>query len=135
MTNQVSVTIPQTVYERAKQLASLRQQAVSDLFADALELIEIDHKPNPEKQMAQEEKAYQAMHQQLIANYTGEYVAIYQGKLIDHDANEIALLQRLDANYPHDVVLMRQVLPQPEPELRIRSPAWFVNHNGCKLRI
>ena len=39
MTDRITVTLPQTVYERAKQLANSRHQAVADLFADALELI------------------------------------------------------------------------------------------------
>lgn len=122
MAEQISIAIPNTVYERAKQLANLRHQAVADLFADALALIEAENSLDAQQAMAQEENAYKAMHHQLLTQYAGEYVAIYQGRLIDHDADELALLERLDANYPHDVVLMRKVEPLPEPELRIRSP-------------
>ena len=122
MANQMSVTIPQTVYERAKQLADSRHQAVAELFADALELIEAASSSDQAKLMAQEEEAYRNMHHRLMISYSGEYVAIYRGELVDHDPDELTLLHRLDKNYPHDVVLMRKVLPIPEPELRFRSP-------------
>ena len=56
-----------------------------------------------------------------MALYAGEYVAIHQKQLIDHDRDELALLRRLDAQYPNDIVLMKQVRPLPEPELRFRS--------------
>lgn len=70
-----------------------------------------------EQAMIREEAAYEAMHPELMAQYAGEYVAIYQGQLIDHDQDETALLRRLDAQYPDDVVLMKKVRPLPEPML------------------
>ena len=72
--------------------------------------------------MAAEEAAYRNMHAELMARYAGQYVAIYGGRLIDHDPDELALLRRLDAHHPDNVVLMKRVRPLPEPELRVRSP-------------
>jgi hypothetical protein len=86
--------------------------------------------PSPEAAaaaMAQEEAAYHTIHAELMAHHAGEYVAIYQGELIDHDQNEMALLHRLEAGYPDEVVLMKQVRPLPEPELRFRSPRLIRN--------
>lgn len=122
MKNQVRIMLPQPIYERAKQLADLRHQDVAELVADAIRLIDGTASPGEEQAMANEEKAYQAMCQDLLAQYADEYVAIYQGRLIDHDADELALLKRLDAHYPDEVVLMKQVLAKPKPELHFRSP-------------
>jgi hypothetical protein len=74
------------------------------------------------ERMDQETLAYRQMHLQLWAHYAGQYVAIYQGELVDHDADELALLHRVEANYGDEVVLLKQVRPLPEPELRFRSP-------------
>lgn len=123
MANQVTVTIPQAVYDRVKQLAILRNQKVADLLAEAIALVEADMAtPSDEQRMAREEAAYQTMYDELKTKYAGEYVAIFNGQLIDHDLDELALLRRLDAQYPDDIVLMRKVSAEPEPDLRMRSP-------------
>lgn len=123
MADQVTVTIPQAVYDRAKQLATLRNQEVADVLAEALALAEADMAtPSDEQLMAREEAAYQAMYEELKTKYADEYVAIFNGQLIDHDSDELALLRRLDAQYPGDIVLMRKVLTKPEPDIRLRSP-------------
>ncbi len=123
MANQVTVTIPQAVYDRVKQLAILRNQKVADLLAEAIALVEADMAtPSDEQRMAREEAAYQTMYDILKTKYAGEYVAIFNGQLIDHDSDELALLRRLDAQYPDDIVLMRKVSAEPEPDLRMRSP-------------
>jgi uncharacterized iron-regulated protein len=72
--------------------------------------------------MTQEEAAYQAMHAELVCSHLGDYVAIYQGQLVDHDADELHLLRRLDTAYPNKVVLMKQVRTTPQIELHHRSP-------------
>lgn len=124
MADQVTVTIPQVVYDRAQQLALLRNKEVADVLAEALELAEEAGREalSEEQLMAREEAAYQAMHKDLVARYVGEYVAIHRGQIVDHDSDELALLRRIDARYPDEVVLMKRVLPQPESELRFRSP-------------
>lgn len=123
MANQVTVTIPQAVYDRVKQLAILRNQKVADLLAEAIALVEADMAtPSDEQRMAREEAAYQTMYDELKTKYAGEYVAIFNGQLIDHDSDELALLRRLDVQYPDDIVLMRKVSAEPEPDLRMRSP-------------
>ena len=128
----ITVTIPQAVYQRAKRLAQQHNRPIDAIVAEALTLAEpLLAQQNiadarREKQMAEEEIAYQTMREDLLAKHAGEYVAIYRGQLIDHDQDEIALLRRLDAKYPNEVVLMRQVTAESEPILHFRSPR-FVN--------
>ena len=61
--------------------------------------------------------AYQALHSRLVKHYLGHYVAIYQGKLVDHHTDPIALLQRIRAKYPGQVVLRRKVEAVAEREI------------------
>lgn len=72
--------------------------------------------------MEQNVEAYQAMHGELVGRYLGQYVAICDGRLVDHDPDPVALLQRVRARYPDQVVLRQKVERTPERELRIRHP-------------
>jgi hypothetical protein len=72
--------------------------------------------------MSREIAAYENMHSELITTHDGEFVAVFDGKLIDHDPDELALMRRIDTRYPNEVVLLKRVRPMPERELRILSP-------------
>jgi hypothetical protein len=120
MSRQITVTISEKTYEQAKYLADLRRQPVADVLAEHLSRTlpgedevmfpQIDPDPIVEK----ERNAYLALHSELWQKYPHEYVAIYQGQLIDHDKNKLALIQRINEQYPDDFVLVRQVEMTPE---------------------
>lgn len=65
---------------------------------------------------------YHNMHDELVAQYLGDYVAICDGKMVDHDADPVLLLERIRRDYPEQVVLRRKVEKLPECELHIRHP-------------
>ena len=62
------------------------------------------------------------MHGELVEQYLGQYVAIYNGQLVDHDADPMILLTRIRSKYPNQVILRRKVERMPERELRVRHP-------------
>ena len=62
------------------------------------------------------------MHADLLQRYEGQHVAVYQGNVVDHDPDLLALYLRIDQKYPDDVVLIRQVRPEVERIIHIRSP-------------
>lgn len=89
----------------------LAEQAIHDfLRADAEVAIE------------REIEAFRQMHPNLLKHYLGQYVAIYQGQLVDHDQNRLALYLRIDNQYPDVPVLMRPVSSQVDRIITIRSP-------------
>lgn len=74
--------------------------------------------------MEQEVAAYESQHGALLTQYPGQYIALYQGKVIDHDPDQLNLLARIDQQYPAISVLIRKVertLPKPR---RVRSPRY-----------
>lgn len=78
---------------------------------------------HPERALMEREvKAFEAQHAMLWQKYPEEYVAIHVGKVIDHDRNEQSLVNRIDAKFPDQIVLIRQVLPTLPPTLVFRSP-------------
>jgi len=124
---QITIQIPQTVYRKAERLAHRRHQPLTDVLNEAIDLAEaaFTQQTHEEQQMDREEAAYEAMRNVLVASHLNEFVAIYQGKLIDSDPSEQALLIRLDQAYPNEVILMRQVTLEPESDLYFRSPRFI----------
>ena len=45
--------------------------------------------------MHEETEAYWAMQPDLIARFAGEYVAVHQGQVVDHDSDPVGLEQRI----------------------------------------
>ena len=94
------VTIAQVMDELArKYLAAARRQAIDREF---------EH--------------YQALHASLRDQYMGENVAIYEGKLVDHDANALTLVRRVRAKYGDAPVLVTLVRAKPVQEFVVKSP-------------
>ena len=70
--------------------------------------------------------AYHRLHPTLLAEHAGEFVAVAEQKLVDHDVDKLALYRRIQARYPEQFVLVRRVEHVPEPELHVRSPRYNV---------
>ncbi len=51
----------------------------------------------------------------------GKFVAVQNRQIVDRDADEFALAQRVDSHYPRVVVLIARVQPEP-PVVRLPSP-------------
>lgn len=70
-----------------------------------------------------ESKVFRARHAELLQQYLGEYVAMHEGNVVDHDKDLSALHQRIRRRYGrHTPVLLRQVTEQAELEFTFRSP-------------
>lgn len=124
MGTNVTLTIPQSLYRRAEQLAWQRNKGVIDVLDEAVSLAEseLGGLTAEEVAMEREEVAYRNLQSQLLSEHENAFVAIFQGQLIDVDTDEIALLRRIKAQYPHVTVLVKQVKPLPEKVLHFRSP-------------
>jgi hypothetical protein len=126
MDRQVTVTIPENIYLRAERLADETEQNIADLLADVIvhseSLQAEEQNGTPDQAVAREKSAFFALHRMLRQQYDGEYVAVYQGKVIDHDPSFAALYKRVDAQYPDDFVLIRRVEAEPERVYHFRSP-------------
>lgn len=125
MSEQITVTVSNEIYRQiVKQAEAARRNVsdiVNDVLADTFSQPQSDINPARAK-MLKEVEIYKSMHPSLVEKYLGQYVAIYQGELVDHDADQEALFFRVREQYPNQVVLQRQVLPEPDPVLHFRSP-------------
>jgi hypothetical protein len=130
MSTQITLDLPDHLYERAQALAAEQQQEVVDvitfLLRDALAAKSsssqrMDASHNIEK-IEQEVDAFVALHDELQKLYFGEYVALLHGKVVDRDSEFGAIMQRINAAYPNDAVLVRKVDKTPTRTIHLRSP-------------
>jgi uncharacterized protein (DUF3084 family) len=123
MSDYVTVSIPESLYRRARELARVNHQHVDEVIAEALEQAFPVFYVDPERErMQQEQAAYARLRDSLLITHEGQYVAIHGGEVVDADADETALLRRIDARFRDEVVHLRRVTREPERELRIYSP-------------
>ncbi len=127
MIEQMTISIPQTVYRRARDLARRRNRSVDDVVVELLddvlppdENVEVDD--DEETAVKREMEAYIALHPMLKEKYLGQHVAIYGRELIDVDEDYGALYQRIDAQYPDQFVWLATVAEEAMPTLSFRSP-------------
>jgi len=66
--------------------------------------------------------AYERLHPELRQKYWGQWVAVHEQKLVDHDSDRTALYRRVRAQYGRTAVLIRQVTEQPSGEIWVRTP-------------
>ena len=103
------------------QLTKIAQEKELAVEALAEQVITQFLRVEAEQKMAQEIEAFRAMHGHLLAQHPNQYVAIYQGQLVDHDADQLTLFLRVDEQYPNEVVLIRQVLRDVDPVYTVHS--------------
>jgi hypothetical protein len=72
--------------------------------------------------MDQEAEAFRRLHPDMLATIPGEYAAVYRGQLVDHDADQLALYQRIKARFEGQLILIRQVRSEVEQTIMVHSP-------------
>ncbi len=123
MSMQVTLTLPDDIYRQVEHMAQTTNQPVTELLAETIRQAFPPLHVNENRAMMQQEvAAFEANHTTLWQKYAHQFIAMYQTEVIDHDSDELALLERIEAQYPNDVVLIRQVLPHPPKTLHFRSP-------------
>jgi hypothetical protein len=131
MIEQITISIPQTLYRRARELARSRNRPVDDVLVELLDQVlppdENEAVDDEETAVKREMQAYITLHPMLKEKYLGQHVAIYEGKLIDVDQDYGVLYQRIDAQYPNEFVWLATVEEEAMPTLVFRSPRLLVS--------
>ncbi len=106
--------------ETLERDAQQEARSISDIVNEAVE------RYVRERQRAKLDKeitAFEAMHARLRQKYLGQWVAINNQKLVDHDSDRLALYRRTREKYGHTSVLLREVTEQPQEEVWLRTPS------------
>jgi hypothetical protein len=113
------LTISAETVAQLKDVANQKGTSADELAEQAIRQF---LRSETRRMIQRESKAFRAMHAQLFAKYPGQYVAIYQGRVIDHDEDQLALFLRVDERYPQAPLLIKRVLSEPEKVYVLRSP-------------
>lgn len=109
MPTNVTLTLLDTLYAQALDAARASSQPVETLLTKVLlhtfGYTEGETKPEPRP----DEETWQALRPLLLAAYLGEIVALRGGEIVDHDADEGAILARMEVRYPGEALFLRRV--------------------------
>jgi len=126
MTHEVSLQLPDELYQRVSWLATTLEQPVEDAIIECLDKSIGPRSVNGfslEGDEAEAEvAAFHARHAQLRRDFSGEYVALRGGKVVDHDPDRLLLFARVEQMYPDQFVLIRPVRAEIDREFHFRSP-------------
>ncbi|MFT5196661.1 MAG: hypothetical protein ACI9EW_001722 [Cellvibrionaceae bacterium] len=111
--------LPEQVLEEVYSLAS---QYIEPTWREVVDQHLAEETDPKELAMWREESAYLDQHEELKANYLGEYIAMKDGQFIDHDSNLTTLHKRVKKVSPNQFVLVTLVEQEPATIYRIRSP-------------
>lgn len=114
-----TLTVAQEVVDGLGQVAQEMGVEVNDLADKAIRQY-LRHEA--ERKIASEETAYQAQHPRLLTLYGGRFIAMHNGQVIDHDADELALYLRVRHQYPQLGILIKRVTTEAEEVWQMRSP-------------
>jgi hypothetical protein len=65
----------------------------------------------------EETEAFWAMQVDLVAQYPGEYVAVHQGQVVDHDPDVVCLEQRVAEQWGESAILIAPVTDESRRDL------------------
>ena len=134
MTTQILLMLPDEMYGEVSDVAEAQNLHVDDLLVSLIRagLPHLKGKATsvtyePERDVEKEINAYHKLHPMLKQNYLGQHVAIFEGELIDHDVDGVALSQRVYKQYPDKFILIREVEVESDRILHFRSPRLIRN--------
>lgn len=114
-----AVTIPSSLLAEADKIAHQEGITVDQLVADALRQ---RLKQRRRDQFQAEARAFETMHARLLEEYHGQFVAICNGQVVDHDPDKKMLYRRVRRRYGRTPVYFQQVTEETLPTFRLRSP-------------
>lgn len=146
----IQVSLPDEMVEQLQAVADREGSELADVLAEAVEQYVARSAPDfgsmdengateatastpiaqpenaywleQERKIAIEQQAYERQHQQLLAHYKGQYIAMFRGEIVDNDVDDIALSRRIRSQYGSTPVLITPVLDEPIQTFYVRSP-------------
>lgn len=115
----LTIGLDEKTSQDLEQIAKIR--AVEPVIL-AREAIRSFLRAETRRAIEQEANAFRRLHSELLSTIPGEFAAICKGQLVDHDVDQLVLFQRIEAVYPGEPVLIRQVRSEIEQIIDVRSP-------------
>ena len=121
MGTRVVLNVSEEVYSQVEELAVTTERDITDVLLETVTRTFSPFPVDPDRSvMNQNVETYKELHAELVMTHLGQFVAICDGSLVDHDSDPVSLLQRVRARFPEKVVLRRKVETVPERKLQIQ---------------
>lgn len=101
--------------QMAKSLGKTSEQLIKEAIGEHLERLN-------KQRLKVETTAFNQLYPQLKTSYPDQFVAVYQGQVIDVDENFESLFLRIQAQYGDLPILIRQVTPSLHETWEFRGP-------------
>lgn len=113
-----TITLQPQLMEQLEQVAADQAVLPEELVETALRtyLRQIER-----EKIKAEAEAFRSVHAILTKKYLDQYVAIHNGKVVDHDENFQSLHSRIRKRFGRQPVLLRRVEAEPERVLVFRG--------------
>ncbi|MCX6030823.1 MAG: DUF5678 domain-containing protein [Chloroflexi bacterium] len=107
------LVIEPQLYSRVEQAADEHKLGIDRILTDALRryLWELDR-----RKISEESQTYQQRHAELKAQYLGQYIAMRDGQVVDHDMDVAVLRQHVRQRFgrkPVMIILVEEVAERP----------------------
>lgn len=119
MEKQIQLLLPEYIVNKLQRAAKLKAMDIPRLLDEVVDRY-LEEKVL--SQIEKEQQSYEAQHDQLLEQYKGEYIAMQNGQVIDHDSDRVALSHRVRARYGNAPMLITPVLAQARQTIVVRSP-------------
>ena len=114
-----TINLKPDLAEQVELLASKSQTSAEAFVDKALRSYLVQFR---REKIQAETEAFKQQREELLAKYSGQYVAVHNGQVIDHDQDLRTLHLRVFDQLGHLPVLLKQVTNEPDHELVFRSP-------------
>lgn len=100
------VVVESELYKRIEDAASKYEASTDEMFAEAVRryLWELER-----DKISKESAIYRQRHAELKHRYLGQYIAMHNGQIVDHDTEFQALLNRIRKRYGRTPVMITRV--------------------------
>jgi hypothetical protein len=109
-----TIAVETELFNRIEQAAKERKANVNEMLDKAIRqyLWDLDR-----RKISMESQIYRQKHTELKKQYLGQYIAMYEGQVVDHDSNFATLHQRVRQQFGHTPVMITLVEETAENHL------------------
>jgi hypothetical protein len=100
--------------EQYRQLETIAQEQKTEPDSVVREALRRYFWEQSRLKISQESAFYRQHHSELKQRYLGQYIAMHQGQVVDHDADFQVLYQRVRGRIGKTPVMLTQVKEEPE---------------------
>jgi hypothetical protein len=116
------VQLPKDLYEAVRKQAAMRQKTADALVVEwVAEKVEESETTEADEAFEREAAAFEALKPELLEQYVGQYVAIYQKQVVAVGADRLTLVKEVYNQFGEVPCYIEKVTTEPPRRIRIPS--------------